>query len=546
MAEIIPSLESIDLQSLPDSERRVLEVLHALEFPGLQVYFSMPMVIERQRGDIRSEADFILFHPRHGLLVWEVKGGGVSYENGVWYSRNRQGKHQIKDPVKQADTIQGALLRKIRKELGESFSVPIGRNVVFPDVTLEQVTLPMGLERRYVIDFTALQSLTADSLMVHFRRWPHQERLPVSSMEQTWLMEKVLNPTFHLTVDINATIERVEKRLVQLTSQQLWALELLHHIPRMVIVGGAGTGKSILARQKALELAQAGKRVLMLCYTEALAAHLRHHVAEIHPEPLEGLEIRTFHSAARNLVTQAGGQWRVPETLQERARFYEQAVPDQMIEAAGVIEDRYDALIVDEAQDFEPIWWLALHDFLKQDALVALFADPAQNLFGREFEIPTDAFSDMVPYYFPLTWNCRNAREIIDWLMRRFEFANPPADTQPSSGYQVEEFAWTMAEEQEAQLKRAWATLKENGVMPEQLAILSPHAPEESQGIQAFKKAFPKGQFRYSSIRSFKGLQAPFVFLVDMDTSDFAAREDLWYVGATRATLGLKTFSGKT
>ncbi|WP_372995632.1 ATP-binding domain-containing protein [Marinobacter sp.] len=48
-----------------------------------------------------------------------------------------------------------------------------------------------------------------------------------------------------------------------------------------------------------------------------------------------------------------------------------------------------------------------------------------------------------------------------------------------------------------------------------------------------------------STISSYKGLQSPFVFLVDMDSGDFASREDLWYVGATRATVGLQTFAKK-
>ena len=59
------------------------------------------------------------------------------------------------------------------------------------------------------------------------------------------------------------------------------------------------------------------------------------------------------------------------------------------------------------------------------------------------------------------------------------------------------------------------------------------------------QQQFPDEDFVVSTISSYKGLQSPFVFLVDMDSGGFASREDLWYVGATRATVGLQTFAKK-
>jgi len=70
LATLIPPLASIELDALPNSERRVLNHLNDLEFAGLEVYFSLPLVREKKQGTFRSEADFILFHPAHGILVW--------------------------------------------------------------------------------------------------------------------------------------------------------------------------------------------------------------------------------------------------------------------------------------------------------------------------------------------------------------------------------------------------------------------------------------------------------------------------------------------
>ncbi|KAA1173953.1 hypothetical protein FWJ25_11135 [Marinobacter salinexigens] len=57
------------------------------------------------------------------------------------------------------------------------------------------------------------------------------------------------------------------------------------------------------------------------------------------------------------------------------------------------------------------------------------------------------------------------------------------------------------------------------------------------------QQQFPEEDFVISTISSYKGLQSPFVFLVDMESGDFASREDLWYVSATRATVGLQAFA---
>ena len=149
----------------------------------------------------------------------------------------------------------------------------------------------------------------------------------------------------------------------------------------------------------------------------------------------------------------------------------------------------------------------------------------------------------MLPYTFQLMHNCRNSLEIAQWLNNRFDYASIPAPHLPAANERVREHTWKKIDEQTRQLQTAWLELKERGVKAEQLAILSPYRPEKSGGIRSMQQQFPDEDFVVSTISSYKGLQSPFVFLVDMDSGDFASREDLWYVGATRATVGLQTFA---
>lgn len=545
VATLIPAYESISPDDLPASERRVLDILHHLDFPGLDVYFSLNLVREQNRGTFRSEADFVLFHPQHGILVWEVKGGGISLENGHWYSTNPRGRYLIKDPVKQSDNAIGALIDRCNKKLPPNCRFPIGRNVVFPDTVADHLELPLGLLRQDIIDHNNLKQLTADYLIKLFKRWPQQEQLPVSKENATRIRSHVLNPSFHLTPCVHSQIDQVETRLIQLTNQQAWALELLKFIPRLTVTGGAGTGKTLLARQKTTDLVDEGKRVLTLCFNNGLAQYLKASLSELQQAHPEHLNVSSFHEFAKSCLENTHFKWQPPKGYNDQRHFYEEVVPQELEAYASEQTLRYDALVVDEAQDFHPLWWIALEPFLQPDAAVYLFADPAQNLYGRDFEIPTDIFSGMIGQPFYLPQNCRNSFEIATWLTKRFSFASTATPLLPTSGYEVKEVRWQTAEQQEKEVIAAWNALAREGVKPEQVAILSPYRADNSQSIQALQAAFPDLPFKFSTINAFKGLQAPFVFLVDMDTGDFASREDLWYVGCTRATLGLQIFAQK-
>jgi hypothetical protein len=543
LAKLIPSFESIEQDALPNSERRVLQHLNNLDFPGLEVYFSLPLVREKKQGTFRSEADFILFHPNHGILVWEVKGGGISYRNNQWYSQNNRGIHPIKDPVKQVDGAISDIITRIKRNARDGLLLPIGRNLVFPDTVAQDVVLPLGLLREDIIDYQGLKNLDQAALIEQFKRWPQQDKLPIAKADATFVRDKVLNPTFHLAPAIEARVDQIESTLVQLTNQQVWALELLRFVPRLTITGGAGTGKTLLARQKARDLATDGQRVLALCFNTALASHI-HDTLEEADESLDGsITASSFHDFARDLIERAGLPWSPPDAAEEKPAFYEETVPTLLADAAEKLQPNYDALLVDEAQDFHPLWWMALDAVMTPEAKVVLFADPSQNLYGRDFEIPSDVFTGMLPYPFQLMHNCRNSFEIALWLSNRFAYASIPAPHLPAANEPVREHQWKHIDDQTAQLIQAWSQLKERGIKADQLAVLSPYRPENSGGIRALKEAFPEENFVVSTISAYKGLQTPFVFLVDMDTGSFASREDLWYVGATRATVGLQTFS---
>ncbi len=67
------------------------------------------------RASADYEADFIVAHPDRGLLVIEVKGGELLYENGVWYRLSGEDKERLpKSPVDQVRATSYSLPAKSR------------------------------------------------------------------------------------------------------------------------------------------------------------------------------------------------------------------------------------------------------------------------------------------------------------------------------------------------------------------------------------------------------------------------------------------------
>ena len=86
---------------------------------------------------------------------------------------------------------------------------------------------------------------------------------------------KFLMPKFEIVESISSYAREEKESYIQMTSRQGAVLHFLQEQPMAAIHGPAGTGKTLLAVQKAKMLAEQGKKVLYLCFNEFLFNHLR-------------------------------------------------------------------------------------------------------------------------------------------------------------------------------------------------------------------------------------------------------------------------------
>ena len=252
------------------------------------VLYSVAFLSCRERTPVsEGEADFTIFDPDGGLLVIEVKGGGISMDPsaGKWFSTDGTGtKFEIKDPFRQATKEKHAILGQLKShpkwKQWMDGRILAGHAVIFPDLDdVEPLATPES-HPRIIGGRRNLPSLQAwvDQL---YRFWSAEQRnvrpLGTNGME---IARQIFCRTINIRPLVSLQLRAEEQVRIRLTVQQAHYLRMLGRRKRAAICGGAGTGKTLLAVQKAQELADCDRRTLLLCYNRPLAEHLRRVVGD--------------------------------------------------------------------------------------------------------------------------------------------------------------------------------------------------------------------------------------------------------------------------
>jgi len=316
------------------------------------VIHSVPWITHPSKDGSVGEADFLIAHPEHGVLVAEVKGGGIFTKRvgkGLqWFSRGARGTHPIQDPCQQADRNRWRLkdwLDHDRRTRGINFV--LFRLVILPDCYVEHDIRP-DCTKDMILDMTkvdALERSLLDAYAYWKKRYRHQRMGGTAAVDA---LVRLVVPESNLSPKIAMLFERERRKIEQLTEQQFRVLRRLRKFHRAAIVGGAGTGKTMLAIEKAHQLAEAGMRVLLLAFNRALTEWIDQRLDD------ENIVVTTFHGIVGKAIHWAGLSGIRKDDLYDKA-------PDILLDAALIMQapdfpnrDKlFDAIIVDEAQDFE-------------------------------------------------------------------------------------------------------------------------------------------------------------------------------------------------
>lgn len=531
MAHMYPrTLHGPDVKSA--AEEKVFKALEERLDDGWDVFHSMGWVMrEKKAGSEDGEVDFVLVHSEEGVICLEVKGGGIECRHGEWYGLHDGKRERIKDPFQQALDHTYALRRKIGGMPAKGGGkLLIGHAIALPDVSVHQLVLAPDAPPELIIDRNETDEIdeSVQRILAYHRGGGSGPWGPGAAGARK--LRETFAPEVRIEVPLAERFLDEEEAMITLTHDQARLLRAHGRNRRMAVTGPAGSGKTMLAVERARSLAAAGEDVLFICFNRALRDHLRK------VEKGSGILFNNFHSACVALAKKAEIPLSIDDGSEPGPDYFNEELPLALLSAVEKLGPQYDALFVDEAQDLHNDWLDALIATLRDpdDAYVWLFMDDNQRVYANRLDVPKEF------HRYDLTCNCRNTQAIHHEVMKKYVGEIEPEPLGPQ-GREVELHPTDDQPEKVRELIAHLCGTEE--VLPQDVVVLSSHALEKSAVGQAgageyefVKEPAPLGKkIRFSSIRSFKGLESPVVILCELEDVDDATIYQQLYVGFSRA-----------
>ena len=477
-----------------------------------------------------AEADLVLVDPEHGVTVVEVKGGTLSYDarQAIW-RRREAGSAEVRDPVQQAKRARSVLQRALASAGVETAALSLRWAVATPECRLEA-------PGEAVLDDAQLwDSLAADQLARRYQRTCG----PLVQGEQALgdladhLVAVLRGRSREGRATLAAAVDEHEELVRIHTESHRNVLRHFAAHPHVLVRGGAGTGKTVLALEAAAQYASLGHRVLLACWNVMLAHWLRSALREqlrvagspvaeeVTADPSGRVVVAHVAELAAHGTEEAAGD--------DLSAWYHETLPELLTPA--VTDGEFDVIVLDEGQDLSELWVLSVSSLLSRHGRWFAFADGQQDLFHADAALP-----DFLEVTHELRENFRNSRAIAEFAS---QFGDVELDCVAGAGPPVR-FVAAPSEHVVAKAREVARKLqRDERIADRDLALLwlfhNPHRGDpETVTHQAMR-----GERVETNAASFKGMERPVVVLgLDADPAKTDRADELRrsiYAAATRA-----------
>lgn len=541
MVTFIPPYMGEEIKS--NAERKMYDVLQELNLKNAYVLHSLGL--PRHRSKIYGEIDFVVVCER-GVACLEIKGGRVECRNGQWTFIDRYGTERVK-PEGPFAQVTGNMfsLRDILKRHFEGNphmrNILMASGVVFPDITFHsdsQEIIPEIIYDRTTEDISGYLNRVFD----YWQQRQHREPSKLSPSDIREIVQ-FLRADFCFIPSLNDRLEQVEQKLVRLTKEQAQLMQALGMNDHLIVEGGAGTGKTLLAAEYARRQLEQGDRVLYLTYNKNLA----HHVMRSLPESGQ-LKVVNIHALFGEYISVD-----VEELKKDPQNYFAQVLPerfydyisDKMATDPEAEKMQYDVLIMDEGQDIlKPLYLYSLDCLLKGGLNIgrwAVFYDEKQNIYNPEYQEGMDILRSYPHTKFRLFVNCRNTVQIGTYSAKASGVTF--AEFMRENGEEVGKVSYQDEKEFSAKIREILKTLREGKVSAGDITFLSPKRYQNSK-LAAMKTKVNElnDNFQpdpavpvYATIQGFKGLDAKVVILCDVEALRNETFSQYIYLAGTRA-----------
>lgn len=570
MAIMIPS--EVGYFDPASKEKEMYDALSTLP-QDYYVFHSYRLVnLIPDKGLSENEIDFLVFNPNYGCLFLECKNRIMRRDDaGQWEFLDRSSGTEkwkkMHDPFNQAFTGQHNLFNKLR-ELYPQYVEMINRCKFMVAIWLpkyrkseiDEATFGANIAKEIIMTreamlYPAETKKQIEALMERMNKvhlvCKYEEEVIIengpgykqvlSHEDAMTLFTKVLCPTFRTIVNVKKDFEDT---YLELLEEQFVVLNFLVHQRTAAISGAGGTGKTLVAVQRATLLDEKGERVLFLCYNHNLAVDL----VRKNRSKLKNVDFFTLDSLACKKCN----------TTWDHISYYDlkDVLETQILD--GTFE--YQHIIIDEGQDFGRR--LETDQTIKSDIL-ELFSDYGSGAYGHEntsFFIFYDknqlVNSKELPVYLQnvdskltLYRNCRNTKNVANTAYSLLP-TDPVMFERSWDGDMTSFIFHSGKDELIRRLDNTIATLAKESNSDR--VIISCSDSLKYSMIQEKMVAEVDGRnFSYKSngkktplysCSTFKGLEADDVIVTDISDASFAEGNCDFYVAASRAKKRLFVF----
>jgi hypothetical protein len=559
MARMIPSFMD---DHTPPGERAVFNMLAAGPDDWVALH---SLDLAPWNRSLRTEIDFMVIVPDTGIVCVEVKSHEtISFENDRWTPSDIK-----RSPFKQASDGRHTFYRRLRELAAHLSNIPVVHLCIFPQAIFD-LQPNLSVQPWELIDGRRFRSFACGldfcmDLKSRMRQSISADRnlKPLSSHLSPEKIETIINhcmPVQKRRPDAREEIRQREDQIERiLREQQKPVLQLAVLNDRLIVSGGAGTGKTLIAMEVARRAAEQGKRVALLCFNQLVGdwmkRRLENHMSQL-PNLVVGRAIRIMieMSGLKIPKNTSKDYWEdeLPEALEERLTD-----PDFSAIAA------FDYLVIDEAQDLlaRPRLWQCLSQYLiggVEKGKFVLFGDFDNQVLTERRKMDQsltvlDALAR--PSQWLLSENCRNYRIVGDTALRLSGLNSSVYSGYIRSGGSIGNYDIFFYKDEQEQLDRLGQYLKEfksQGYKPSEVAVLSFCADDTCAAVRlrnAGFKLLPVWQARectgYASVHAFKGMENKVVILTDLVLGHLDFHRNLFYTGMTRATESVRVLCHK-
>ena len=416
--------------------------------------------------------------------------------------------------------------------------------VMFPDISFQAEGQEMI--REMVFD-NRTENITAylNGIFDYWEtRWHGTPRL-LSPRNQKEIAD-FLRADFTYVPSLGSRLDEVDQRLLRLTREQAMLLDALSFNNHLLIEGGAGTGKTMLAMEYARRECRKGRKILYLTYNKNLARNIADALEE---QCGENMKIVNLHALFGEYVTVD-----LEAMAQDPNQYFTQELPEDVLSYLDGLTEKereelqYDVLILDEGQDILKPEYLLVMDLLLKGGLEkgrwAVFYDEKQNLYNPEFE---DGFQFLTAYpsaRFKLCINCRNTAQIGAFNAKMSH--TQLEEYLKENGEEVRVLSYEDEQDFQEKIRGLLKELRSEGVSLGDVTFLSPKRLKNSIPSQVNLGRFQLNELKdgfqreenepvYSTIQGFKGLDSKVVVLLDVERIPAALYSKFVYTGCSRA-----------